>query len=158
MSTESESKKSGLPPASSWATPPEFYADENVVTRSVRGLLTGLGYTVHTPWELYGSRDAAMGALDEDWLQKVSGHPWTILGRDLKIYERPAELEAYRRARVQVFLLPGQATSAQLVHLVEINLARMCAIATTRQPGTWRLTETGPQPYDIPRKPRKRRK
>jgi hypothetical protein len=31
------------------ATPPEFYADENTVTRSVRNLLTGLGYILHTP-------------------------------------------------------------------------------------------------------------
>ncbi len=37
------------PHASSWATPPEFYPDENIVTRSVCRLLTGLGYSVHTP-------------------------------------------------------------------------------------------------------------
>jgi hypothetical protein len=29
------------PHVSSWATPPEFYLDENTVTRSVRRLLTG---------------------------------------------------------------------------------------------------------------------
>jgi hypothetical protein len=40
---ESASRRSGPPPASSLAAPPEFYADENTVTRSVRNLLTRLG-------------------------------------------------------------------------------------------------------------------
>ncbi len=104
------------------ATPPEFYADENTVTRSVRNLLTGLGYILHTPAELYGSREAALGARDEDWLAKVGRHRWTVLGRDLKIYERPSELAAYRASRLQVFLLPGEARAAELVELVEVNL------------------------------------
>jgi hypothetical protein len=103
------------------ATPPEFYADENVVTRSVCRRLKQLGYVVHTPSELFGTREAASGALDEDWLPKVGQRKWTILGRDLKIYERPSELDAYRRARVQVFLLPGQATAAELLRLTIIN-------------------------------------
>ncbi|MGH3199484.1 MAG: hypothetical protein ACRDNT_26985 [Streptosporangiaceae bacterium] len=157
MSTESASTMSEPPPASSWATPPEFYADENSVTRSVRRRLKALGYTMHTPAELYGSHEAASGAADEDWLARVSGRGWIVLGRDLKIYERPYELEAYRRARVQVFLLPGEAIAAELVHLVEVNLAQMCAIASGRQPGSWRLTETGPLPYDTRGRPQRRR-
>ena len=64
---------------------------------------------------------------DTDWLPRVGRHRWTVIGRDAKIYERPAELEAYMRARVQVFLLPGQARVADLVHLVEVNLAAICA-------------------------------
>ncbi len=131
------------------AAPPEFYADENTVTRSVRDLLTGLGYVLHSPAELYGSRDAALGARDEDWLARVGRHRWTVLGRDLKIYERPSELAAYRASRLQVFLLPGQARAAELVELVAVNLAQICAIASTRQPGTWRLTSRGPQPFAI---------
>jgi hypothetical protein len=91
------------------AAPPEFYADENTVTRSVRSLLAGLGYILHSPAELYGSREAALGARDEDWLARVGLRQWTVLGRDLKIYERPSELAAYRASRLQVFLLPGQA-------------------------------------------------
>lgn len=149
---ESASKRSGPPLASSLAAPPEFYADENTVTRSVRILLTGLGYTLHTPTELYGSREAALGARDEDWLAKVGRHRWTVLGRDLKIYERPSELAAYQASRLQVFLLPGQARANELVELVELNLAHICAIASTRQPGTWRLTRSGPQPLKITKK------
>ena len=109
MSTESASRTSGPPPASSWATPPEFYTDENTVTRSAVAC-TGLGYTVHTPPELYGSREAALGAVTRTGLPRVGRRGWTVLGRDLKIYERPAELAAYR-ARLQVFLLPGEASS-----------------------------------------------
>ena len=140
---ELASKRSGPPPASSLAAPPEFYADENTVTRSVRNLLNGLGYVLHSPAELYGSREAALGARDEDWLARVGRHQWTVLGRDLKIYERPSELAAYRASKLQVFLLPGQARAAELVELVETNLAQICAISSSRQPGTWRLTVDG---------------
>jgi hypothetical protein len=100
MNTESASTTSEPPPASSWATPPEFYTDENSVTRAVRRRLISLGYTAHTPAELYGTWDDARGAADEDWLKRVAGRGWTIIGRDVKIYERPDELAAYRRARV----------------------------------------------------------
>jgi PIN domain-containing protein len=140
---------SGPPPASSWAAAPEFYTDENSGTRAVRRLLVRLGYTVHTPAELYGSREAAEGAPDEDWLAKVGDRGWTVIGRDLKIYERPAERQAYLRARVHVFLLPGQALVAEMVHLIEVNLASMCTLASSRQPGTWRLTRTGPEPFEV---------
>ena len=75
-----------------------------------------------------------------------------MLGRDLKIYERPSELAAYRASRLQVFLLPGQARAAELVDLVEANLAQVCAIASTREPGTWRLTDRGPRPFEITEK------
>jgi enoyl-CoA hydratase/carnithine racemase len=46
------------------ATPPEFYADENVVTRSVCRRLKQLGYVVHTPSELsakFGSVEVTVG-------------------------------------------------------------------------------------------------
>ena len=140
---------SGPPLASSWAAAPEFYTDENSGTRAVRRLLLRLGYTVHTPAELYGTRTAAEGVPDEDWLAKVGTRGWTVIGRDVKIYERPAELAAYRQARIHVFLLPGQAIVAELVHLIEVNLTDMCTFASSRQPGTWRLTKRGPVPYDI---------
>lgn len=124
------------PHVSSWATPPEFYLDENTVTRSVRRMLTGFGYSVHTPAELFGSRAASSGAADEEWLRRVAGRGWAIVGRDVKIYERPWELKAYRRARVQVFLLPGQALAAQLTHLVAVNLKDIGAITSGRKVGT----------------------
>jgi PIN like domain len=140
---------SGPPPASSWAAPPEFYTDENAGTRAVRCRLTGLGYVVHSPAELYGSREEALGARDEDWLARVGRRGWVVLGRDVKIYERPAELAAYLAAGIHVFLLPGEAKVAQLVELIEVNLADICAYASGRKPGTWRLTLSGPAPFDI---------
>jgi hypothetical protein len=99
---------------------------------------------------LYGSREAALGAPDTDWLPKVGHRGWTIIGRDAKIYERPSELDAYLRARVQVFLLPGEARVEQMIALIDACLAGICAIAAGRNPGTWRLTRTGPEPYAIP--------
>jgi PIN like domain len=140
---------SGPPPASSWAAPPEFYADENAVTRSVLRLLRGLGYVIHSPAELYGSRDGALGAADEDWLGRVGTRGWACLTRDLKIYERPAELAAYQRAPVHVFLLPGEATARQLTELIAACLADMCTVAVGRPPQTWKLTMAGVQPYKV---------
>jgi hypothetical protein len=140
---------SGPPPASSWAAPPEFYTDENAGTRAVRRRLTGLGYVVHSPAELYGSREEALGARDEDWLARVGQRGWVVIGRDVKIYERPAELAAYLAAGVHVFLLPGEAKVAQLVELIEVSLADICTYASGRKPGTWRLTLSGPAPFDI---------
>ena len=58
---------------------------------------------------------------------------------------------AYRQARIHVFLLPGQAIVTELVHLIEVNLTDMCTFASSRQPGTWRLTKRSPVPYDIAR-------
>jgi hypothetical protein len=121
--------------------------DENAVTRSVRKLFRSLGYVVHTPPELFGSRAASEGARDEEWLSRIR-RDWVVLHRDLKIYEREEELAAYRRSGAQVYLLPGNAKAAELLHLVEINLDRMCSGATLRQQGTWRLTEAGLVPYD----------
>jgi hypothetical protein len=74
----------------------------------VRRRLEELGYTVHTPAQLYGSREAALGAEDTDWLPRVGRHRWTVIGRDAKIYERPAELEVYMRVRVQVSCFPAR--------------------------------------------------
>lgn len=118
-------------------------------------LLRGLGYAIHTPAELYGSRDAALGAADDDWLARVGARGWACLTRDLKIYERPAELEAYRQARLHVFLLPGEATAAQLTELVTICLADMCSVAVARAPQTWKLTKNGLQPYKPPKQDRR---
>jgi hypothetical protein len=104
---------------------------------------------VHTPAELFGSRQASSGAAEEEWLRRVAGRGCAIVGRDVKIYERPWELKAYRRARVRVFLLPGQALAAQLNHLVAVNLKDIGAITSGRKVGTWYLKESGPEEYDV---------
>jgi len=112
---------------------------------------------IHTPAELFGTRDAALGAGDDDWLARVGQRGWACLTRDLKIYERPAELEAYQRARVHVFLLPGEATAAQLAELITRCLADMCSVATSRAPQSWKLTKSGLQPYKLPTSGRRRK-
>jgi hypothetical protein len=100
MSSESPSTTSEPPPASSWTTPPEFYLDENSVSRSVHKLLSGLGYSVHTPAELFGSRDEAPGVLDERWLPLVGQRGWLMIACDIHIFERPHEYQAYLKAKV----------------------------------------------------------
>ena len=144
----------GPPPASSWATPPEFYLDENAATRSVRRRLEELGYTVHTPARLYGSREAAQGARDTDWLARAGRHRWAVIGRDAKIYERPAELDAHLRARVQVFLLPGEARLAELIRLSWLRCEDEAGIRRWRvkaDPATTRLGHAPRSPHPHPR-------
>jgi len=131
------------PHASSWAAPPEFYLDENVVTRSVRKLLVDLAYAVHTPGELFGTREAAAGMPDTAWLSRVSGTGWLVINRDLKITRRPHELAAYRKAAVHMFLLPGEATAAQLRQLMADNLPTICTRGTERVPRLWRIHASG---------------
>jgi hypothetical protein len=142
----SASKTSAPPPASSWAAPPEFYLDENSVSRSVRRFLTGLGYVVHTPGELFGSWAEASGAPDTEWLRRVSGTGWAVIGRDAKIAERPHELAAYRAAHVHMFLLPGEATLQELVDLLAAYLTHICTAWANKRPGIWKIRASGLRP------------
>jgi hypothetical protein len=153
MSTESASTTSGPPPASSWAAPPEFYLDENAVTRTVRRFLVGLGYLRHTPPEVFGTRAESLGAADTEWLGKVARTGWVVLNLDAKIMERPHELAAYRAAKVHMFYLAGEATRDQLLRLVEVNLRGVIVFATDRKPDVWKITDRGVERFLV----RKRR-
>ncbi|MBA9003649.1 hypothetical protein HNR21_002531 [Actinomadura cellulosilytica] len=105
---------------------------------------------MHTPAELYGSREQAEGAPDEDWLPRVGRHGWAVLGCDAKIFERPWELRAYLQAKLHAFLLPGNALIAERVSLVEVCLAEICAVHMSEPPAVWKLTPKGLDPYKIP--------
>ena len=63
---------------------------------------------MHTPAELYGSREAAEGIRDETWLADVGPRRWVAISRDTKIMQRPAELAAYRAAKLHLMLFPGR--------------------------------------------------
>lgn len=152
---ESGSTRSGPPLASSWAAPPEFYLDENAVTRTVRQLLVKLGYGCHTPPEVFGTRAASEGAEDTEWLAKITRSGWVVLNRDAKIMERPHELEAYRAAKVHMFYLPGEATRDHLRFLVENHLATVVSHAMSKRPEVWRITDRGVVPFTY-RKSRRR--
>ncbi|MEO3786600.1 hypothetical protein ABGB12_25015 [Actinocorallia sp. B10E7] len=119
--------------------------------------MTDLGYRVHTPGELYESWSEARGQRDEDWLPLVGTRGWSVIGSDLKIFERPAELLAYRQAKVSVFLLPGQSRVDQRLALLETCLADMCVACIRKEVGVWRLTLHGIKPYEPPRTGRRAR-
>jgi hypothetical protein len=123
------------PLALSWAAPPEFYLDENSVTRSVRRFLNDLGYLVHTPGSVFGTCEEAYGADDTEWLRRIAGSGWVGIGRDSKIAVRPYELAAYRKASVHMFLLPGEATKQELVELLGMSLESICTTAVTKPVG-----------------------
>ena len=134
---------SGPPHASFWAAPPEFYVDESFAGKSLRRALQDLGYPVHTPPELYGTRDAAIGTPDTVWLRDVGARRWVVIGRDTKILERPDEAAAYRAARVHMFLFPGQATRAVLIECLTRNLREICTVTAGRAPVVCRVTRSG---------------
>jgi hypothetical protein len=139
---------SAPPPASSWAAPPEFYIDENMAGRSVRRALEDLGYRVHTPPSVFGGVRLAEGLSDEDWLPVVGSKGWVVFCRDQRILDRPAELTAYLNARVHMFLLPGSATLAEILELLQTNLAEICALATARRPNVYWLERRRVVPYE----------
>ena len=93
---------------------------------------------MHTPRELYGNREAAEGTPDEVWLVDVAQHRWTVISRDTKILERPAEIAAYKTAKLHLILFPGQATAVMLVEAVHATLTEVCTVSARAVPGVWR--------------------
>jgi PIN domain-containing protein len=152
------SPTSAPPRASSWAAPPEFYIDENTAGRSVRQLIAGLGYVVHTPASIFGRPRLQQGLDDQDWLPVVGKEGWAVIGRDWHILDRQLELAAYLNARVHMFLLPGEATRAEIIFLVEHNLAAICAKAVARQPDVYWMTPRGLVDYERRKARRNRRR
>jgi len=118
-------------------------------------MLVDLGYSCHTPPEVFGTRTASEGVADTVWLAKVAGSGWVVLNRDAKIMERPDELAAYRAARVHMFYLPGEATRDHLKHLVATHLRDIVTYSTDRNPEVWRITDHGVEKFVV-RRPKRR--
>ena len=146
---DSPSQMSGPPPASSWAAPPEYYIDENLAGRTVRRLISDLGYVVHTPPKSLAAPALKQSLRDEDWLPVVGRNAWAVFGRDHHILERELELQAYKAAKVHMFLLPGQALRAEIVALLELNLSGVCTAAVERRPNVYWLTKHGLEDYEL---------
>lgn len=110
-------------------------------------MLVELGYRVHTPAELFGSREDSLGATDEEWLARVKGTGWVVLNRDAKIMVRRHELAAYRAAKLHMFYHPGEATSATLQDLLRSNLRDIVTLATSGTPNVWQVRARGVEPF-----------
>lgn len=124
--------------------PSEFYLDESLAGRAIRRSLVDLGYTVHTPAEQYGSREAAQGApRDGDWLAKIGARDWAVVGMGEYILLHPAKLEAYKAAKIYLFLLSNYVKRRELIRLLHAKLREICANATAGTPGVWLLTRSG---------------
>ena len=100
----------------------------------------------------------SQGVNDEDWFPLVGAQKWAVIGRDLKIFERPAELAAYRAAQIHMFLLPNEAKAADLRALVEHNLALICAVAIGERPDVWVISEGAVDPFGVRKRSRRQRK
>ncbi|GAT16318.1 hypothetical protein [Mycolicibacterium thermoresistibile] len=131
--------KSEPPHASSWAAPPEFYLDENLAGKTLRRAIQRYGYVVHTPPELYGSREASEGIPDERWLRDVGKKGWAVIGRDTTILKTPSELAAYKAAKLHMFLFDGEANREQLVVAVTATLQEICTHCMNGTPSVWRV-------------------
>lgn len=116
---------------------------ENVAGRTRCRCLTNLGYVVHTPADLYRSRELAQGAREEDCLAKLTGRDWAAISKDEHILRRPTELAAYKAARIHMFLLPNNVRRDDLIALLRQNLREVCARAVEKHPGVWRVGRLG---------------
>lgn len=117
--------------------------NENVADRTPRRCLSDLGYVVHTPADLYGSRELAEGVRDEAWLGKLAVHDWAAISKDEHILQRPTELAAYKAARIHMFLLPNYVRRDDLIALLHQNLRDICTRSVEKTPGVWRVTRQG---------------
>jgi hypothetical protein len=88
---------------------------------------------------LFGSKAESEGVADEVWLRLVGERSWVVIGRDTRILERPSELDAYLRAKVHMFLFPGNATRNQLIDITTTTLIQICTRATEAMPAVWRV-------------------
>lgn len=127
------------PHASSWAAPPEFYIDEGLVGKTLRRFYEDLGYTVHTPWKVFGSRHQAKGTADTTWLRRCGQSGWSALGRDTKILERPEEVATFRRVKIHIFYYPGNAKLDELLACAAATLVEVCTCASLAGGGAWRI-------------------
>ena len=116
--------------------------------KSVRKFLDGLGYSVHTPASVFGRGRLDQGLSDEDWLPVIGTNGWVVFCRDQRILDRPAELQAYLKARVHMFLLPGSVRLTEILELLTSNLAEICALAAARKPNVYWLAKGGVVPYE----------
>ncbi|MFF0229755.1 hypothetical protein [Micromonospora sp. NPDC005254] len=147
-SSESASTTPEPPHASSWAAPPEFYIDENMHGRSLRRCITDLGYQVHSPASVFTRDRLEQGVRDEDWLPVIGEKGWVVFGRDQYILKRELELQAFVKAKVHMFLFPGDAARDHIIELVRLNLARICALASARQPNVYWLRRDSVTSYE----------
>lgn len=127
------------PHASSWAAPPEFYVDEGLVGKTLRRFFEDRGYTIHTPWKVFGSRHTAQGTADTAWLKRCGQERWAALGRDTKILERPEEVDELLRAKIHIFYYPGNATRSELLAVAAVTLVEVCTISSFSGGGAWRV-------------------
>ncbi|MCT1354160.1 hypothetical protein [Gordonia hongkongensis] len=105
----------------------------------MRRSIEDLGYIVHTPAAVYGTRAAAEGTPDERWLRDVGRNGWAAIGRDTTILVTPSELQAYKRARIHLFLFHGHATRQQLIDALHANLRDICTHCMSGTPSVWRV-------------------
>jgi hypothetical protein len=76
-------------------------------------------------------------ALDREWLSEVGKRGWIVLTKDDRIRYRPAELDAYHKNKVRVFIFGSG----------EIKAEEMAEAAVTAMPKVLRLVEKTPPPF-----------
>ncbi|WKU03737.1 hypothetical protein [Micromonospora sp. HUAS LYJ1] len=116
--------------------------------RTLRRFIADLGYQVHSPASVFGRTRLDDGLDDEDWLPVIGAKGWVVFGRDQNILKREMELQALLDARIHMFLFPGDVPRPQIIELVQFNLAKICALASARQPNVYWLHLDGVISYE----------
>ena len=77
----------------------------------------------------------APAAPDEEWLAVAGQEAWIVLTRDKRIRRRPAELGAFRKHKVIVFVLAaGNASAAETADRVSRQYEKILRLAKQAQP------------------------
>lgn len=82
---------------------------------------------------------------DEQWLAAAGREHWVVLTRDQNIRRRPAELAAFKAAKVVVFVLSqGNLSATETATIVTGAYARMMRMAKgARRPALFTLLRSG---------------
>ena len=107
--------------------------------RSLRRFIVSLGYQVHSPASVFTRERLEDGLADEDWLPVIGEKGWVVFGRDQYILKRELELQAFLKAKVHMFLFPGDAARDHIIELVRLNLSQICSMASARRPNVYWL-------------------
>ena len=113
---------------------PKILVDQCLGVKSIPQLFADAGYVVTTIQEEYGSGKV----VDERWLHDAGTRGWVVVTKDKRIRRRPAELQAFRKAKARVVCLTaGEVPMRENVEILRGNLQRL--EAWWDRPGPWLL-------------------
>jgi hypothetical protein len=83
--------------------------------------------------------EVSLGALDPDWMPIVAAKGLVVISRDRRIRTRPAEVAAYRAAKLRAFWVAGKKDLSTWDNLRRVMKwwDDMEEVVTSKRPGPW---------------------